>query len=108
YFFIRHQQRWILHRACFGVFTILDDDVKMTTRRDMMRKFAGIGMAILLAGASVTNAVAAETDTQIAKPGTAVTITSATKEFSQGLQGEIEKIVASHHGVMGVYYHNLE
>lgn len=73
-----------------------------------MQKFYGVGLAILLMSASLTNAVAADKPITMAEPGTAVTITSATKEFSPGLQGDIEKIVAQHHGVMGVYYHNLE
>lgn len=38
---------------------------------------------------------------------TNVTITSATTSFSDGLQGDLEKIVASHRGIMGIYCEKL-
>lgn len=37
-----------------------------------------------------------------------VKVTSATKEFAPGFRGELEKIVASHKGDMGLYIKNLD
>lgn len=34
-------------------------------------------------------------------------ITSGTSEFDEGIVGELEQIVASHHGTMGIYCHNF-
>lgn len=42
------------------------------------------------------------------KPLEHVKITSATKEFSRGFRGELERIVAAHHGVMGLSLKNLD
>lgn len=50
----------------------------------------------------------------LAMSGTAVAgtevpdITSATTEFSSGIKGELERIVAGHRGVMGLSYKNLD
>ena len=40
-------------------------------------------------------------------PGAAVTVTTQTTRFSPGFKGELEKIVAAHHGYMGISVKHL-
>jgi beta-lactamase class A len=69
--------------------------------------------AIAAASALATLLFAAEPSKGYSQDQTTETIiqpeiTSATKTFSPGFKGELEKVVAAHHGVMGLSYHNLK
>lgn len=55
--------------------------------------------AVLVAPAMATEISAFRHDTKV---------TSTTTEFSDGVAGDLEKIVAQHRGVMGIYCHNLK
>lgn len=65
----------------------------------MFSRFTVFALALVILVPSMTGA---------AETSTTLEVTTATTTFSPGFRGELEKIVASHHGVMGLSLKNLD